>query len=270
MAEQHVIDISILNQHFQDINPLTCGWEDCIPGHSYGPAAREYYLIHFILSGKGFLERGGVRDDLGPGSLFLIRPEELTFYQADHQEPWRYVWIGFTGNRIAGLLEKSPLSKGRSTVFAPYLSGIFEKIRAEVEDQQAPELFLCARIFELFALLQRETVTQPGSDAYVLRAADYMKANYARPISIGGIARLIGIDRRYFGRIFARSTGQTPKQYLINLRLDRAAFYLVSRGYTVGEAARSVGYDDVFNFSKMFKRRFGIAPQFYKKSSVRS
>ncbi len=267
-AVGRTIEISILNQEFQDLNPLTCGWEDCAPGHSYGPAAREYYLVHYILAGKGCFERNGVRHDLGGGSLFLIRPEELTFYKADDKDPWRYVWVGFIGSRVASLLAGSLLQDNRPTATAPYLSRIFEEIRTEIERQQAPEIFLCGKLYELFALLQGGPAARTDSAGYVRRAADYMKANYARPVSIDSVAGLIGIDRRYLGRIFAAATGQTPKQYLINLRLERAAFYLAGRNYTVSDAARSVGYEDVFNFSKMFKRRFGVAPQAYRKGAA--
>jgi len=268
MADNRTYEISILNQEFQDVNPLTCGWEDCEPGHSYGPAAREYFLIHYILSGKGYFERGGVRYDLGSGSFFLIRPDELTYYQADDTDPWHYVWVGFIGGQINTLLENTPLQNDQAVAAAPYLNRIFGEIRSEIERQQAPELFLCARLYECFALLQGSRAARSDNAGYVRRAVDYMKANYARPISIGGIAGLIGIDRRYFARIFAAATGQTPKQYLMNLRLERAAYYLGIRNYSVSDAARSVGYEDVFNFSKMFKRRFGLAPQHYRRSAA--
>ena len=43
----------LLNRHFHDLNPLLCGWEKCESKHSFGPSAREYYLIHYVVSGSG-------------------------------------------------------------------------------------------------------------------------------------------------------------------------------------------------------------------------
>ena len=260
----NAVSVSILNQQFQDLNPLICGWQDCPPGHGWGPAAREYYLIHYIQSGQGIFERKGTRVQLGSGAIFLIRPEELTFYQADTNDPWHYVWIGFSGARCEELLGKSVLAHDRATLTEPRLGRLFAEIRSDIELQPAAELYLCARLYELFALLHQPRDHQPVKNEYVRRATDYIKANYAQPISIESIARLIGLDRRYLCRIFAAETGQTPRDYLINFRLQRAAYYLAERGYAVQDAARSVGYEDVFNFSKAFKHRFGLAPRQYR------
>ncbi len=260
----NAVSVSILNQQFHDLNPLVCGWEDCSPGHGWGPAARDYYLVHYIQSGRGVFERKGIQAHLSSGSIFLIRPEELTFYQADSDDPWHYVWIGFSGARCAELLANTALADDRATLAEPRLGRLFADIRTETELQSSVELYLCARLYEFFALLQRPRDNQPVKNEYVRRAADYIKANYAQPVSIESMARLIGIDRRYLCRIFAAETGQTPRDYLIQYRLERAAYYLTERGYAVQDAARSVGYEDVFNFSKAFKRHFGLAPRQYR------
>lgn len=68
----------------------TCGYEDCAPGHSYGPVLRNGYLIHYILKGQGIYKARGKIFRLGPGDAFLICPGELIYYQADMKEPWSY------------------------------------------------------------------------------------------------------------------------------------------------------------------------------------
>lgn len=258
------VDVSILNQHFRDLNPLVCGWQACLPGHAWGPAARDYFLIHYIRAGRGSFERQGVRHELGSGALFLIRPEELVSYQAANQDPWQYIWIGFDGSLCPDLLEKTALARDQSILVDHRLGRIFAEIQSDVELQPAAELYLCAKLFELFAVLHRKPERQSVKNEYVRRATDYIKANYAQSVRIDGIARLIGIDRRYLCRIFAAETGQTPRDYLMHYRLQRAAYYLTERDYTVQEAARSVGYEDTFNFSKAFKQHFGLAPQHYR------
>ena len=64
-------------------------------------------------------------------------------------------------------------------------------------------------------------------------------------------------------RLFKEKTGQTVQEYLISVRLDAAKKQL-ERGASVGEAALLCGYDDVCNFSKMFKRLSGISPGKWK------
>ncbi|MGI5898356.1 MAG: AraC family transcriptional regulator [Christensenellales bacterium] len=253
--------LSILNKNFSDLNPLLCGWEQCAPSHSYGPAMREYYLFHFIASGKGSFSRNGIEIPLSRGQMFLIRPGEVTFYKADGENPWSYVWIGFDGLRCQGLLETSPFKDDCAAADVPYLSNIFSQLKNNGNMSPGVELYVLGKLYEIFALM--EDSGSFGARSYVQRAEDFMRANYSMPISIGDIAAMIGIDRRYLCRIFSAQKGLSPKDFLTSLRLEKAAELLL-RGVSVASAARSVGYDDAFNFSKIFKKKYGAAPSLHR------
>lgn len=54
--------------------------------------------------------------------------------------------------------------------------------------------------------------------------------------------------------------GISPQAYLVGFRLEKAAALLADRRCTVGEAAKSVGYEDAFVFSRMYKKRYGLPP----------
>ncbi|WP_242856012.1 helix-turn-helix transcriptional regulator [Ruminiclostridium josui] len=75
---------------------------------------------------------------------------------------------------------------------------------------------------------------------------------------------MLGIDRRYLCRIFRKHTRNTPQDFIVNYRLEKAALLLSKHGYSVAEAGRSAGYDDIYNFSKMFKKKYGIPPSLYR------
>ena len=104
-----------------------------------------------------------------------------------------------------------------------------------------------------------ESAGPRGSD-YVLRAVNWMQTNYMNPVSISALAGELNLDRSYFSTLFRRQTGRSPQQYLTELRLEKARTLLLEYGYRPGEAAQAVGYADIFSFSRMFKRHYGVSP----------
>lgn len=83
------------------------GMEECIPGHFFGPAIRDHYLLHYILDGEGTFEVGGFSYRLRKGQWFLICPQVITYYQADVVNPWSYCWFGFNGALAETLLKQA-------------------------------------------------------------------------------------------------------------------------------------------------------------------
>lgn len=246
-------DIALVNRGFGDLNPLICGWEACEPSHSFGPAIREYYLLHYAARGKGTLVTGAGSFPVRAGEAFLIRPREVTTYTADAADPWRYLWIGFDG-ALAARLDSLP-----GPVFrAP--GGLFHEMLECEALENTREEFLAGRLFALFSALFEGRERQ--SD-YVRAACDYIDSNYMNPISITALSRLLGVERTYLARIFRRERHMSMQQYLIHVRLTHAAA-LLQDGYRVGEAAVMTGYDDAFHFSKMFRQRYGVSPREYR------
>ena len=85
---------------FQEIYMLFCGIQDCQPLYSYGPAIRDSYIFHVCTKGKGTFYSGESSYAIETGQGFLIRPDRLTFNQADETEPWSYVWVAIAGSDI--------------------------------------------------------------------------------------------------------------------------------------------------------------------------
>ena len=79
------------------------------------------------------------------------------------------------------------------------------------------------------------------------------------PLRVESIAKMVNLDRRYLSRVFKERVGCSIQEYIIEVRMEQAKLYL-ENGTTVAQAARLCGYDDVCNFSKMFKRHFSVTP----------
>ena len=103
MEDAYVLQLT--RAKFQELYLCFCGMSECEPNHSFGPAVRPNYIVHYILSGKGIYQVGEHRYELQQGQGFLIEPEMVTFYKADEEEPWSYLWVGFAGEQAKSHLE---------------------------------------------------------------------------------------------------------------------------------------------------------------------
>ena len=127
------------------------------------------------------------------------------------------------------------------------------------------EIYILGKLYELLYILAKDVpIKKVLSSDYVQRAIDFLEAKYASDVTISKVAVALNIDRRYLSRIFSHKVGVSPQKYLVNIRMKKALNLISEKGLNVAEAARSVGYSDQYNFSKIFKKTIGFAPSYYK------
>lgn len=266
-----------------DLALYECGEEQYRPGYRIGPAARDYYLIHYIDSGRGTFVTKDRTYEVGPGDGFLIYPGEIVTYGADEADPWHCYWIGFHGLNTPQYLEQSGLSETdrlfqidaafepNSRVLSDHLMAIIDATR----DPTVPYIKGLGLLYLFFALLaeqhNKEHNLQVGSNrenAQVLQAVQYMQHHYMNPIQITELAHRLGFNRSYFYSLFKKHMKVSPKQYLLNLRIARACELMKHTDLNIAEIARSTGFDDPLYFSKVFKKERLHSPQVYKQQAL--
>lgn len=123
------------NENFIDLCMYQFGYEQCDPGHSFGPATRNHYLFHYVLSGTGTLmannSKGETRTySVKSGQGFMIFPGQINTYIADEQLPWKYMWIEFDGLRVKEALSVTDLCKD-----APVYHSHSKELREKLADE---------------------------------------------------------------------------------------------------------------------------------------
>lgn len=245
-------DRYIIPGQWHTVAPIHYGYQACPPGHTFGPAVREHYLLHFIFSGSGFFEQGGTTYPLAAGDLFVIHPGEITTYYANQQDPWRYCWIGFVSSKELDFLSVPVIRQ-------PQAERIFRRIRdCCEEDGSEAEIF--ALTFELLSILsQRNGHSDLSTSDYAVYTRTHLNNTYMQKVSIAEIAGTLHVDRRYLTAVFRKTYGLAPQEYLTQLRLERAKEFLCA-GFSVTNAASMSGFSDLCNFSRRFKAHFGVSP----------
>jgi AraC-like DNA-binding protein len=99
---------------------------------------------------------------------------------------------------------------------------------------------------------------------FLLRAKDLADARYFEPLTVGDLARAAGVSRAHFSREFRRAFGESPHQYLLTRRLERAAALLRNTDRTVTEICFAVGLASVGSFTTRFSRVYGMPPLAYR------
>lgn len=268
--------MEFLPQHLHqlDLYLIQYGREACEPGHSFGPAMREYFKFHYILDGKGIFEVNGQRYELKKGQGFLVTPETVCYYEADLQDPWTYCWIGFNGIKAAGLLRQAQLSD-ESPIYTWEKSGFFEQ---SIQQMMQSKTMTAGREFKLTGLLYlwlaamidcrgselKQKAKENSKEHYIAQVVHFIEVNYANKISVQSIAQFVGLQRSYLSALFKEIMGISLQDYLISYRMRKACELLGSTTLMVGDIARSVGYEDPLLFSKMFKKSMQLSPTQYR------
>ena len=106
-------------------------------------------------------------------------------------------------------------------------------------------------------------VTLPAS-RHLLRAKDLIDARYRDPLDVQALAQAARLSPAHFSREFRRAFGETPHQYLLTRRLERAASLLRSTDRTVADICFTVGLRSVGSFTTSFGRTYGCTPTAYR------
>jgi AraC-like DNA-binding protein len=104
------------------------------------------------------------------------------------------------------------------------------------------------------------------STRHLLRAKDLADARYGEPIDVPTMARAAYLSPAHFSREFRRTFGETPHQYLLTRRLERAAALLRTTDRSVADICLTVGLRSVGSFTTSFGRLFGLSPTAYRAS----
>jgi AraC-like DNA-binding protein len=102
------------------------------------------------------------------------------------------------------------------------------------------------------------------SARHLLRAKDLMDARYREPLDVPTLARAAHLSPAHFSREFRRTFGETPHQYLLTRRLERAAALLRQTDRSIPYVCAAVGLQSVGSFTTSFRRVFGVTPAAYR------
>jgi AraC-like DNA-binding protein len=249
--------------------PVRTGHNEAKPNYRVGPKVIECYSLHFVADGQLLFHYAGETVCLSQGDIFCLYPQNRYSYELKPGQVsprLRMYWLAFDGGQAESLLARAGLDRRR-----PYLPGGFadglEQVVEELQQllrhrEEYREPDLQALLFRLFGQLWRSSAVHSGSGEegkhWLDHSIAFLHMHYMEGISVADVVKVAGV----------RKTGLSPGQYLNKLRMEKGAGMLMAQDMSVTDISYSLGYPDLFSFSRAFCRHFGVSPTHYRKRLI--
>ena len=219
-----------------------------------------------------------------PGSVCVVAahgPDYEVAWQNQTPDPARSLQIYLdndllaqTAAACAGLDTARWQLRPGSNLDDPFLRQLGYMLLQEMDQPEAQSDLYADTVAQMLAvhLVRRHGTVRPQerplrgaalSAQTLRRLGDYVREHLQSPISLDDLAAVAAMSPYHFSRMFKQTTGQTPNEFVIGLRLVRAAHLLRRTRWTVAQVAGEVGYQSVRHFTRLFRRRLGCPPAEY-------
>ncbi|GAA4313359.1 AraC family transcriptional regulator [Mucilaginibacter gynuensis] len=237
-----------------------------------GRILNDYYVV-FISKGKGvFGSALSSPADIVAGNCFLLYPGVWHRYKPEQRSGWEEYWIGFNGYYARQLMEngffdnKNPvIDLGLNKDMLVLFRSLIEQVQQALTGYPQQIAGITLQILGLISnIIQHRDNHNDPTSKLIAKAKFIIHESFENALDMEKLARELPMGYVSFRKAFKKITGESPNQYHLNLRMERAKDLLTSTVLNINEIADQTGFDSVFYFSKLFKKKHGIPPSVYR------
>ncbi|PHS03128.1 MAG: hypothetical protein COA78_19120 [Blastopirellula sp.] len=229
----------------------------------------DWLIMYFHQAAR--LERNNSAGSSQPNSLVLWPPGAEQFYSwANAADVEPHSWMHVEGTCVAQQVEENRLPtaipitvENESLMICP-----LQNMMDEMTRNETPDLIILQNLFQNWArsiarhLQTQETQRIPPS---LLKVRLYLDEHFTETTPLDDLARIACMSRSHLCHRFREHFGTTISSYVIRRRMSIAQRMLFDINLRPGEIAKEIGYPDIYQFSKQFKKTFGVSPTQYRK-----
>jgi len=251
------------------------------PAHHYfnwnnGRILNDEYQLIYITGGEGIFESTSIREKkVREGTVLVLFPGEWHRFKPNIATGWNEYWVGFKGDIMENLIKmnffhkKDPvLEVGLNEEIIILLTEIIEHTKSEKAGYQplisGTVLHLLGCIHSLIKqkLFENENIVE----VTVNKARVLLRTRIDEDITMEQIAEELQVGYVWFRKMFKQYTGISPRQYFIQLKIEKAKILLTDPVKSIKEVSYELNFDSPFYFSKLFKEKVGLSPEEYKRN----
>lgn len=231
-----------------------------------------YYLLHFVVKGKGSIEIDGQTHIFGRNDVFILHPDTHIVYRSDPANPWEYYWINFNGLQAKNILQKLGITDEKYFVSVPLPETkkyFVQALRAK-SDLFGRTYTVLGNLYGIFGCIaQAEQHTASYDEKKKILFDDifeYIRLHlYDTELSAQSVAQHFYISPAYFSCLFKKHLNVSFKEYVNYERIKKATELIETSHLYVKSIGHMVGFADPLYFGKVFKKYRLYSPAEYKK-----
>ena len=233
-----------------------------------------FTVMQHTISGTGNLRYGTRSYRIAPGETMLLVVPHSHRYWVEKGGRWEFFWISMHGAEALRIHKEVLATKGPVFSLRPAtVDNLADCAYRLVKGDGSTPARASAISYEAAMALYGDVFQPQGNDvaenSVVRQVTDYIGAHLHLPLPVDELARLSGLSRAHFSRVFAAHEGLPPAEYVLNKRLNRAAKLLAtSADLPVKDVSGMCGFEDPNYFAKVFRRGFGVSPTEFRTTGM--
>lgn len=247
-------------------------------GEQSQPHYHDSIEISIVLEGPTYYCINEKNYLVNTGDIIILNPYSL-HYEAQKKGKSHHMHLGLDNFQFLGYEKNvipltSPVIRVTDIPKLNYLTNRLLDEKKLIQPYQELEIKLLTTQFLIFILREIENQSlalapinqkERKNTALANSIKYYLEAHHSEDISLDSLSSSMYISPTYMSKLFKQETGDSPINYLISVRMEKAKELLTNQELTIKEVATSVGYQDAYHFSKLFKKWTGTSPREFAK-----
>ena len=266
--------VAILREHplCRDLYPLSAGYYRHAKGHQVTRDLHEDHLLIYCMDGRADLWVEGRPHQVKKGDLVLLPKDCVHSYAASDDDPWTLFWVHFDGTLSQAFIDNFGYSFEQPTCplgLLPRVIADFETLLAVRKSGFSQRVYIHVanhlRRLLTYIAVQMPKIHGGGQGFHLDEVHGLMMHHLHGELDLDQLARHMNLSRFYFAKRYKEMTGVSPIQQFIRFKMEHAEYLLDTTNKPVSDVARTLGYEDPYYFSRLFKKVIGLSPREYRR-----
>ena len=227
-----------------------------------------YFILEYIISGKGYLRVDGHTYTLQANDVYLLEPGSSHEYYADKDDPFKKIWVNFKSDVFFMIMNEYNLKQTYVFRDVDIFDEMSKIIALEKVSVYNDEIYKAASryLFEIFMKLSDKSQHQPKDSTIARQILAELDKAIDSSVSIDEICSRLFISRSKMIQEFKKYYHTTPHAYLVNRKIGFAKMLLQNTTHSIKSVSNHLGFADEHYFANVFKSKTGMTPSQYRKS----